>query len=892
MRGLLFLAVCLFVLLPGPPLAQPPDTEPRTVGPGGRIFDNPDVDTLLARGYAPHVPMASTGKCLWASHPVGWAFPADSVHYYLCTGHGLGFDVQVKVGPRSIIPAPGISYPSRIEQPGAASGIQVNGVKWITSDDVLACRLEIENQRQESADAVLTVEIPSGSASIAGDRVNWTTENLGLTVQSAGSLPGFVAIPGPPNADPVFAVEGESAASQTGSTGEDHKAAASGGQVLGKNFGAQPGAMAVYGFNIPEDLKDMAISIRYARGIPGNADFLLQLPGRKRHPRILFQPTGGWGDAPGDFGVVTQPLGDLEAGGYQVKLLAISANSNLNVDALYIHPQGTVIEGVHASTTPFERTVSIAPGEKTTVDIFVASSTRAPDADAALQRALDSANALQDHIDEYNAWLVENVPAFSGPEEIARIYWHRATSIVRKNLFRAGDGRLGDWGMAEGRWTSSWFANQISYGAGHQIRETRWLRDPQYVRGIINTWCSNAKPDGVFPNYIRPDEIGTGQYTDWITSTVWDAHCVQPDTAALERWADALKKNVDGWLSVYDADDDGLLLVDSHWWTGMEWQPSFFYFNGFDKDQQGQHLERVDLTAYVCGSARNLAQILRAIGDDAGAQHYNDIAGKIRDAVIATMWDNATNYFYSVDPESHEKAMVKEVVGVYPFYFSMFDGVDGSPYTAAWRAMLDPEQFWTPWPVASASKQCPAYSQDVMFNEKEVGGCMWNGPTWPHANSIVLSAMAATLREYPHSPLRIAYLFGLFRSYTAVQFYKQDVRYPWTGEYYNGETGEWRTEQRDYNHSTYIDILIADIAGLRPRGDDVIELHPLIDPAMGPFIIDGIRYHDHDVTIAWAPATTPATTPDGLRGFRVYVDGALRHHDPLCAFPVEIKPGD
>jgi hypothetical protein len=832
--------------------------------------------------------MASTGKCLWAAHPVGWAFPADSVHYYLTAGHGLGFDVQVKVGPQSINPAPGISYPSRIEQPGGATGVLVNGAKWITSDDVLACRLGIENQRAETVDVSLTVEIPSGDAVVEGDRINWTTENRGMTIQSVGNLPGFVTIPGPQTADTVLVVEGETPVAQVGSKGDDYKAAASGGQVLGSNFGGQPGDNAVYTFTIPQDFTNMAISIRYARATPGNADFMLQLPGERRHPRLLFPSTGGWGDSHGEFGVVTQTLGDLKEGGYQVKLLAISANNNLNVDALYIHPQGSVVEGVHPSTMALQRTVSIAAGEKTSIDLFVASSTRAPDADAALRRALDLPDALQAHIDEYNEWLVEIVPAFSGPEEMARIYWHRATSIVRKSLFRVGDGRLSDWAIAEGRWTSSWYANMISYGAGHQIRETRWLRDPQYVRGAINTWCANAKPDGVFPNYIRPDEIGTGQYTDWITSTVWDAHCVQPDAAALERWVDALKKNVDGWLAVYDADNDGLLTVDSHWWTGMEWQPSFFYFNDFDKDQQDQHLERVDLTAYVYGNARNLARALSAIGDDANAQHYDGVADTIRDAVIATMWDGLSSYFYSVEPENHAKALVKEIVGVYPFYFSMFEGLDGTPYTAAWRAILDRDQFWTPWPIASVSKECPAYSQDVTFNGKEVGGCMWNGPTWPHANSIVLSAMAATLREYPHSPLRIADLFGLFRSYTQVQFYRHDIEYPWTGEYYNGETGEWRTDQRDYNHSTYIDILITDIAGLRPRADDVIELHPLIDPSMGPFIIDGIRYHNRDVTIAWAPATNPAQTPDGLRGFRVYVDGVLRHHDPLFAFPVEI----
>lgn len=860
----------------------------RPVGAGGRLFDGPDVETLMARPYLHHVPMAPTGACLWAQHPSGWGFPSGTIHYYLITGDGMGFDLDVKVGPQQIIPATGVSFPSRIEQTGGGGDIAVTGTKWITADDTAACRLHLENSGAATQEIILRVTIPSSSATVENDTVRWITEAHGLVIQSVGQFAGFAPVPGPKEADLVITVEGEASVEQVGSEGADSKPAASGGFVLGSNFGGMPGHYANYVFDVPDDHADMALTIRFARAMAGNAQFLLQLPNHRRHPQVTFPSTGGWGESSSDFALASFPLGNIPAGPYQVKLLAISGNSNVNIDALYLHPRGTVIEGVHRTPTVLERTLPVEAGKRVTLDLFAAASTRATDAEAALRRATESPDALAEHIETYNSWLTANVPAFTGPVEIQKQYWHRATDIVKKNLFRVGEGRLQDWTMAEGRWTSTWFPNVISYGAGHQVRELRWLRDPQYVRGFINTWCANLKPDGVFPNYIRPTEIGTGQYTDWIASTAWDAHCVQPDAESLARWADALKKNVDGWLDVYDADHDGLLLVDSHWWTGMEWQPSFFYFNGFDAEKQEQHLERVDLTAYVYGDARNLARVLATLGDEAGADHYNGVANAIRDATASVLWDSAHQFFYSVAPDTHEKAMVKEVIGVYPFYFSMFDGVDGSRFLGAWTSILNPDEFWTPWPVASASMECPAYSQDELFAGKRVGGCMWNGPTWPHANSIVLSAMAETLREFPQSPLRTADLFSLFQSYTLAQFYKQDLKFPWTGEYYNGLNGDWRTEQRDYNHSTYIDLLIADIAGLRPRADAILELHPLIDPSMGPFIIDGIRYHGHDITIAWAPATSRETTPDGLKGFRVYVDGALLHHEPLCAFPVEL----
>ena len=112
------------------------------------------------------------------------------------------------------------------------------------------------------------------------------------------------------------------------------------------------------------------------------------------------------------------------------------------------------------------------------------------------------------------------------------------------------------------------------------------------------------------------------------------------------------------------------------------------------------------------------------------------------------MWDPRERFFYSLRFEDKATIPVKEVVGIYPFYFGMFllDLPDEESFESAWKSILDPEQFWTPWPVASASKRCPAYSQEDWPGDGRAAGCMWNGPTWPHANAIVMTAMARTLR--------------------------------------------------------------------------------------------------------------------------------------------------
>jgi hypothetical protein len=143
--------------------------------------------------------------------------------------------------------------------------------------------------------------------------------------------------------------------------------------------------------------------------------------------------------------------------------------------------------------------------------------------------------------------------------------------------------------------------------------------------------------------------------------------------------------------------------------------------------------------------------------------------------------------------------------------------------------------------------------------------------------------MARTLRAtrdnaIGNSPLKKEHLWALFLSFTKAQFRDQDIGQPWTGEFYNGNNGQWKTGERDYNHSTWLDVLIPDLIGVVPRNDDVIEVDPLLpEDAFGYFLLDGLRYHGHDVTVAWdAPIPgSPDRYGDGRKGLDVYVDSRL-----------------
>jgi len=69
-------------------------------------------------------------------------------------------------------------------------------------------------------------------------------------------------------------------------------------------------------------------------------------------------------------------------------------------------------------------------------------------------------------------------------------------------------------------------------------------------------------------------------------------------------------------------------------------------------------------------------------------------------------------------------------------------------------------------------------------------------------------------------------------------------------------TGYWlkgdQERSRYYNHSTFNDLIITGLVGLRPRADHTVEVNPLLpDGRWDWFCLDNLLYHGHYLTILW-----------------------------------------
>lgn len=564
---------------------------------------------------------------------------------------------------------------------------------------------------------------------------------------------------------------------------------------------------------------------------------------------------------------------------------------------------------VHREGPPGDNLRQMVPaGSRQTLVFAVAF---APSADEAKRRTARWARASDPvgvQVGEYQAWFDEHVPRFDCDDPwLARLWYHR-WHLVRKNYLRPEAGCIPAGAFAEGRWESAWRSTVMTRSAGHVLRETRWLRNAQFARDHLRALVQNQRADGLFRSFyvdeIVRSEQDEGKYAEQITAATLDVHHVHPDYAFLAEVLPALEQNIAYWQS-QAAPNDVLPVLSDHWQTGMEWQPGFFARSGFDPGPPGSGgreaqnaVTRLDLAAFQYAGVRALAQVENALGHEGVADALNALAERIKAAVLAQTWDPASGFFYDLLPDTDEQITAAKTVAA----FFLFDAglPDAEHARAAWRHLCDPGgAFRTPFPPASTGQDSPAYSQERTMMGRPLSACCGNGPTWPHAASLVISGLARSLRahgEAVHPPNARQTLWALFQSLGRAQFENNDFSRPYTGPCYRSDTGAWLSGERDVFSSTWADLVITVVAGLVPRNDDVLEIHPLL-PALSDggwthFCLDDVPYRGRLLSLVWDdPQNQEDAYNDGDKGFTIYVDGRRFHHqNDLSPFSAPLPP--
>ncbi|MBI2510347.1 MAG: glycoside hydrolase [Opitutae bacterium] len=437
------------------------------------------------------------------------------------------------------------------------------------------------------------------------------------------------------------------------------------------------------------------------------------------------------------------------------------------------------------------------------------------------------------------AWLRANVPAFTCAEaDVEEIYWFRWWSL-RKHLARDA---------TSGRWVFTEFITKprpISSALGHHLMELRWLRDQGVVADYVQYWLHGSNSRSQPPLH---------KYSQWLAYALWQRALATGDV----KGAAALL---------------GDLVADYRVWEKENGRPDGLFWQYDVRDAMEESISggrkvknvRPTISSYMFGNATAIAALARAAGREEIAREFEGKATTLRRLVQEKLWD-AERVFFTSRTESLERIPVREQIGFIPWYFGLTES--GRGYEAAWKQLTDEHGFKAPAGITTAERRDPT------FRTRGIRTCEWDGAVWPFATSQTLTALARVLREYPpQDAINARDYFDAFRTYVRCQRY--DGR-PYIGEYLDEKTGEWimgaNPRSRFYNHSTFADLLIADVIGLRPRADNTIEVAPLLPAdAWAWFRLERVRYHGHDIAIEWDRDGTRF----GEQGFRLFVDGKL-----------------
>jgi hypothetical protein len=439
-------------------------------------------------------------------------------------------------------------------------------------------------------------------------------------------------------------------------------------------------------------------------------------------------------------------------------------------------------------------------------------------------------------------WMRENIPLFDCPQENFREMYYYRWWTLRKHIKRTPAG----YGMTEFLVDRSYADryNLIACAIGHHIMESRWLRDTTYLHQILRTWYYGN--DGQAMTKMN-------KFSSWNPAAVYEMWKVQGDTAFMLGLKLRLEEEYARWERTNR-------LKNGLYWQGDVQDGMEESISGGRKKQYA----RPTINSYMYGNAKALAAMSLLTGERDKAQTYMAKADTLKTLIETKLWNEDQQFFETHRGDS--SANVREAIGYIPWYFNLPEV--GSKYDVAWQQLTDEKGFSAPYGLTTAERRHPE------FRSHGVGKCEWDGAIWPFATSQTLTALANYLEMRNEDVIPQSTFFRQMQLYVESQHHRGR---PYIGEYLDETNGAWlmgdRERSRYYNHSTFNDLMITGICGLRPQADGSIVVNPLVpDDTWDYFCLDGVSYRGHVLTIIW--------DKDGQRyhqgsGLTVMVDGKV-----------------
>jgi F5/8 type C domain len=461
-------------------------------------------------------------------------------------------------------------------------------------------------------------------------------------------------------------------------------------------------------------------------------------------------------------------------------------------------------------------------------------------------------------------WYLDNIPFLDIPDaSIQEVYYYRFSTLYRARQYTTPSTGYVFTEFVEPPGYASAFG-AIDAAAGHHLYEARWLKTARYAEDYLRFWLEG------------PGKSGAHQYSFWVADATYARYLVDGDESAATALLSDLTAQYDGWSDHFDS-THGL------YWQTPVWDAMEYTIGSYQTSDpyHGGDGFRPSINAYQFGDAQAISRIAALAGNLSVQSDYAARAASLKANTQKELWDPARNFFFHEMIRNSAQAYAepegtlldgREEIGFVPWYFDLPD----ASYSSAWSSLLDKNAFFADYGPTTAERR-----HRLFMNEALSGCCRWDGMSWPYATSQTLTALANLLNDYEQTTITSADYYTLLAGFAKSQ-HKNGK--PYVAEALHPDTGEWLYDSPNhsehYNHSSFDDLVITGLIGLRPQAGDRVVVNPLVPSDWSYFALQDVAYHGHLLTIVWDRDGSHYGKGAGLA---VYQDGLLLRRNGTLA---------
>ena len=254
----------------------------------------------------------------------------------------------------------------------------------------------------------------------------------------------------------------------------------------------------------------------------------------------------------------------------------------------------------------------------------------------------------------------------------------------------------------------------------------------------------------------------------------------------------------------------------------------------------GYESYRVGFNAYTCAGFDALSKMAALQGLAEEAELYHQKYARLKETILSRLWDEKQDFFVEYLRDPRRFSIGCELGGFAPWAFELIP--DDPHYARAWKHMTEEGGFLCSYGLTSLEQKSPHFMQRMNH------GCLWNGPVWPLVFSLTLKAMANTLEKHANPYISWDLFYELLCRYTNCH-YDPDGSLA-IREDHHPEENHWIAMAANYNHSTYVDLILSGLFGIVPT-EKGLRICPHVPSAWRHFSVQDLTYRGHKFSIRY-----------------------------------------